>query len=80
MSAEIATLKMQRRELVKELGALEKKAKRSAKYMKAKNKEKTHAELEVTITSQDTEEPQGEDGDSNKEQPFAEGLPHPMET
>jgi hypothetical protein len=40
LSAEIATLNMQRRELVKELGVLEKKAKKSTKYIKAKNKKR----------------------------------------
>ena len=78
LSAEIAALQMQRRELVKELGILEKKAKKSAIYMKSK--EKTHTELEVTITSQDIEESQSGGGESDSEQPFVEGLPHPVET
>lgn len=77
LSAEIATLKMQRRELVKELGCLEKKAKKSAIYMRSK--EKTHAELEVSVTSEDIEENEIGNGDSDTEQPFPEGLPHPVE-
>ena len=81
LSAEIATLKIQRRELVTELGGLEKKAKKSAIYMKSKSKQ-THTELEVTITSQDNEPTQGGDGDSDSDtdQPFVEGLPHPVVT
>ena len=73
LSAEIATLKERRRELIKELGSLEKKAKKSAIYMKSKSKEKTHTELEVTITSQTPQR----DSDSDPEQPFVEGFPHP---
>ena len=48
--------------------------------MKSKSKEKTYTELNVTISSQDIGEPQSGDGDSDTEQPFVEGLPHPVET
>ena len=68
---------MQRRELVKELGCLEKKAKKSAIYMRSK--EKTHTKLEVSVTSDNIEENEIGNGDSDTEQPFPERLPHPVE-